>query len=145
MVRAGTVGDGVHFIQGDRLSGSPAAGISVRPSGLYTNGLDLGSQALDGGSNAGNKSAAANGDRHSVQSGLVLDDLQSNGALSGGHIGVGIGMDVHHALLLHQLGSSSLPLGAQSAHQLHLAAESLDTGQLDRVGIGRHNDDRPGS
>ena len=28
---------------------------------------------------------------------------------------------------------------------IHLAAESLDTGQLDRVGIGRHNDDRPGS
>ena len=51
-------------------------------------------------------------------------------------------MDVHHALLPGQLPGTGLPLGGERTHQLHLPAEGLDPGQLHRVGVGGHDDDR---
>ena len=53
-------------------------------------------------------------------------------------------MDLHHAPLPHQLGGPFLPLGGEGAHQLHLSTPALDPGQLDRVGVCGHDDDRLG-
>ena len=46
--------------------------------------------------------------------------------------------------LPHQLGGPFLPLGGEGAHQLHLSTPALDPGQLDRVGVCGHDDDRLG-
>ena len=101
----------------------------------------MGGEALHRRSHAGDQSAAADGRSHRRRIGQVGHDLQTDGPLARSHIGVGIGVDVHHALHPGQLLRPGLPLGGQGAHQLHFAAEGLDSGQLHRVGVGGHDDD----
>ena len=46
-------------------------------------------------------------------------------------------------MLPDQLRRPGLPLGGEGAHQLHLTAPLLHPGQLHRIGVGGHDDDRP--
>ena len=109
---------------------------------LHSHSAYLGRGPLDGGGDAGDQPAASDGSCDQAGVRKILQDLQGEGALSGGNEWIGVGVDLHHALLPHQLGGPFLPLGGERTHQLHLSAPALDPSQLHRVGVGGHDDDR---
>ena len=143
MVGAGAVGNGIYRVQLDRSALRPAAGVAGGAGGFYAHGAHLGVHTLHCGGDAGDQASPADGGGYSLDVGQVLQDLQGDGALARRHIGVGVGVDLHHALLPDQLRRPGLPLGGEGAHQLHLAAPLLDSRQLHRVSVGGHDDDGP--
>ena len=143
VVGAGAVGNGIYRVQLDGAALRPAAGVAGGAGGLHAHSAHLGIASLHRGGHAGDQTASADGSGHQAGVGQVLQNFQSQSPLARRHIGVGVGVDLHHALLPDQLRRPGLPLGGEGAHQLHLAAPLLHPGQLHWVGVGGHDDDRP--
>ena len=99
-------------------------------TGLHADDLAGGLQLLDGQRHAGDQTAAADGDHDLLHFGKLLQDLQTDGALTGNDIGIVKGMREGVAVLLGK--TLGLPggiiidtgnqnyLGAIAAGGLHL-------------------------
>ena len=105
-------------------------------------GLYIGPQGLDGKGDAGNQTAAADGHNDRIQVIHLVEDLQTDGALSGDDVFIIKGMDKGVAVFLLQL--QSLPVGiiVHTGYQTNLGTEALGGFHLGKRGIFRQADQR---
>src|SRR5450432_1467945 len=90
---------------------------------------------------AGAQPAAAHRHQHGAHVRKILHDLESRGSLPRDDARVIVRRHEHAAGLLRELLRPHHAIGGGGARELHLAAEPLDTGALDR-GDGRGHDER---
>ena len=98
-------------------------------------------ELLDEDGDAGGQPAAAHGHEDTIEVGVLLDELQTDGALTGDDAGVVEGGDVGVALDLGQAGGLGLGGVEVVAVEADLAAQGADGVNLDLGGDGGHDDD----
>src|SRR5690606_28316894 len=99
--------------------------------GLHADDLDAGLDGARGRGDAADQAAAADGDDHGVEVGLVFQHFQRHGALPGDHRRVVIGMDHDQAALARQFVAVGLGVVEGVAVQHDLGAETARVGDLD--------------
>ena len=134
------VGNGLHLVQGDHMTGIQAGLHGGGPGGLHADDGDVGIEQLGQGGHAGGQSAAADGHQDHVHVGQVLEDFVRDGALAGGDGGIVEGMDVGQALLCGQLGGQLGGIVKGFAVEHHLGAVILGVVHLHQGSGGGHDD-----
>src|SRR5581483_12277206 len=132
--RAEAVGDRPRL---DRDGAARLQGVVKRRRALRLDGDDLrgGPQALHGGRDPGDESAAADRNDDDVDVGHVLDQLEADGALPGDHEWIVERVDERPAGLLDQLVETVERLGRPGRAEVDLGAVSSRRGDLRRVRV----------
>ena len=107
---------------------------------LHTVDLDLGAQALDGESHAGDQAAAADGHDDRIHIGQLVQDLQADGALARDDQLVIVGVDEGHAGLLLELDGAVVGVVVGTLDQLYLRAQALGAFHFHNRGTVGHAD-----
>ena len=134
-------GKQTHMVQGDGLPAQQGGLEAGRLLVLDADDLDPGHELLDEDGDTGRQPAAAHGHEDAVEMGVLLDELQTDGALTGNDAGVVEGGDVGQALGLGQAGGLSLGRVEVVPVEADLAAQGANGVDLDLGGDGGHDDD----
>ena len=129
------------MVQGDGLPAQQGGLEAGRLLVLDADDLDPGHELLDEDGDTGRQPAAAHGHEDAVEMGVLLDELQTDGALTGNDAGVVEGGDVGQALGLGQAGGLSLGRVEVVPVEADLATQGANGVDLDRGGDGGHDDD----
>ena len=125
------VGDGVHAGQGQNMPGLQGVHHAGGSGGLYADDLAGGLQMLHGIGQTRDQSAAADGHQDHVHIRQLLQNLQTDGALTGHDPIVVKGMDKGQPLLIPQAHGLGIGVVIHAVHQHHvgpIAAGGLDLG-----------------
>ena len=108
---------------------------------LHADDLDVRAQLLDVSADTGDQPAATNGDEDGVDgTGVLAQYLHTDGALTGDHIGVVIGVDEGHPRLLFQFQCMSVGVRIRITVQHHFCAAHFHRVHFDlRCGRGHHD------
>ena len=126
------VGEQPDLAQHHPLAGGHGRLQAVRLVRLDADHLDLRTQVLDVGGDAGDQSATAHRDEDRIEAaGLLAENLHGHGALAGDGVRIVVGMDEGVALLVDQLQRVGQRLGEGVAVQHRLGAMGAHRLDLD--------------
>ena len=108
--------------------------------GLDANDLDLGVGLLDGASDPGDQPAAADGDDDRVEVGVLLEQLEADGALTRDHGAIVEGVREDAVFFLFDLTRLAVGGVIVTAVEDDLCAELARAGDLDQRGSFGHDD-----
>ena len=131
------VGDGGNAVQGADLAVLDGAEHAGSTCSLDTVDLHVGAQGLDGEGNAGDQTAAADGHDDRVQIVHFVEDLQTDGTLTGNDVFIVKGMDEGIAVFFLQLQSLLVGIVIDTGNQTDVGAEALGGFHLGQGGILR--------
>jgi len=100
---------------------------------------------LDGGGDAAEQAAAADGGENQVDGGELLDDFEAAGGLPGDDLGGVVGWNHGVAVEGDELFGFEAPVGGGGADLDDLGTQCASSGFLDLGGVAGHDDDGAGS
>ncbi len=125
------------------FAGTHRAQHRVGVAHLHTDDLDLGPHRLEVGSHARHQPAPADGDEHRIDRlGVLPEDLHSDRALTGDHLGIVEWVHERQAALLLERQCVGIRIGVTVTVKHDLAAEAAHGIDLDRRRGHRHHDHR---